>query len=83
MRKYIIYRKHDRHVEDVVRIFRYTPENWEKAKKLCQKDWCMESGFASNAPGQEGHWSEDISDYEWGWESSYWSNLTIKTLEKL
>lgn len=79
--KVIIYRKHDRHVEDIVEVFTDTPENWEKLKKRCQKDWCMESGFTCNAPGSEGHWSSDLSDYEWGWDSSYWSSLTRKEVK--
>ena len=79
--KVIIYRKHDRHVEDVVEVFTDTPENWEKLKKRCQKDWCMNSGCACNAPGNEGHWSSDLTDYEWGWDSSYWSSLTRKEVK--
>ena len=43
----------------------------------------MNSGFASNAPGKEGKWSEDLSDYEWGWEDSYWSSLMVKDILKI
>ena len=81
--KVIIYRKHDRHTDDHVEIYPYSEENFEKLKLKCQSDWCMNSGFASNAPGKEGNWSEDLSDYEWGWEDAYWSSLMIKDVLKL
>lgn len=82
-RKIIIYRRHDRHTEDHVEIYPYSEENFEKLKLKCQGDWCMNSGFSSNAPGKEGKWSEDLSDYEWGWDDSYWSSLMIKDLLKI
>lgn len=81
--KVIIYRHHDRHTEDHVEIYPYSEENFEKLKLKCQGDWCMNSGFASNAPGKEGKWSDDLSDYEWGWEDSYWSSLTVKDILKI
>lgn len=81
--KVIIYRKHDRHTEDHVEIYPYSEENFEKLKLKCQGDWCMNSGFASNAPGKEGKWSEDLSDYEWGWDDSYWSSLMVKDILKI
>ena len=81
--KVIIYRRHDRHVEDVVEVFEYTPEAYEKLKKRCRKDWCLKSKFPSTAPGKRGHWCCEITDYEWGWEDSYWSSLTIKELKCL
>ena len=81
--KIIIYRHHDRHTEDHVEVYPYSEENFEKLKLKCQRDWCMNSGFASNAPGAVGHWSEDLSDYEWGWEDSYWSSLMVKDVLKI
>lgn len=78
--KVIIYRKHDRHTEDRVEIYPYSEENFEKLKRKCQGDWGMDSGFSSNMPGKEGKWSDDLTDYEWGWEDSYWSSLVIKDI---
>ena len=82
-KKVIIYRKHDRHTEDHVEIYPYSEENFEKLKLKCQGDWCMNSGFSSNKPGEEGKWSDDCTCYEWGWESSYWSSLMIKDVLKI
>lgn len=81
--KVIIYRKHDRHTDDHVEIYPYSEENFEKLKLKCQGDWCMNSGFASNAPGKEGKWSDDLTDYEWGWQDTYWSSLMIKDILNL
>jgi hypothetical protein len=81
--KVIIYRHHDRHTDDNVEIYPYSEENFEKLKLKCQGDWCMNSGFASNAPGKEGKWSDDLTDYEWGWQDTYWSSLMIKDILKI
>ncbi len=81
--KIIIYRKHDRHTDDNVEIYPYSEENFEKLKLKCQGDWGMNSGFSCNAPGKEGKWSDDLTDYEWGWQDTYWSSLMIKDILKI
>ncbi len=81
--KVIIYRHHDRHTDDNVEIYPYSEENFEKLKLKCQGDWGMNSGFSSNMPGKEGKWSGDLTDYEWGWQDTYWSSLMIKDILKI
>lgn len=82
-KKVIIYRHHDRHIDDTILVIPYNQKNWELAKKRCQNDWCKDTkGFSCTGDGYEMDDKGDV-DYAWGWSDatvandSYYSCLKI------
>lgn len=76
--KAIIYRHHDRHVEDVFEVYPYTPENYEIAKKRCIADW--------PDSGKECLKDHPLCNFAYGWpdgtiyNDSYFSTLQVVPL---
>lgn len=72
MDKVIVYIKHDRHIDDVRKIYPYSEENLEKVKDKCRNDW---------QDGVEKHWGG--FDYEFGWSEDYFSACEVCDVESI
>lgn len=76
--KAIIYRHHDRHVEDVFEVYPYTEENYNLAKKRCIADWPKD--------GEECLDDHPLCNFAYGWpdgtdyNDSYFSTLQVVPL---
>lgn len=76
--KVIIYKCHDRHTDDYIKIYEYSPENLEAVKQKVINDW-----ESPTYKSQEVHY--DGWDFEYGWNEDYYSAYkiedTLKTVE--
>lgn len=70
MQKVIVYKCHDRHTDDVIKIYEYTPENLVAVKNKVIKDWNSPS-----SPGTE--LCYDGWDFEYGWGEDYYSAYKV------
>lgn len=70
MQKVIIYKCHDRHTDDVIKIYEHTPENLVKVKNKVIQDWNSPS-----FPGTE--LCYDDWDFEYGWSADYYSSYKV------
>lgn len=66
----IIYKRHDRHTDDEIKIYEYSPENLEKVKNKVKQDWDSPS-----SPATEVHY--EGWDYERGWGDDYYSACKV------
>ena len=68
MEKFIILITHDRHTDDVIKVFQYSQQNVEKVKKLCQDSW------------KDGKELNYFGEYDYGWGEDYHSYYVIKDI---
>jgi len=59
--KVIVYKCHDRHTDDEIKIYEYSKENLEKVKNMVKQDW----DSPVNSHAAEVHY--DGWDFEYGW----------------
>ena len=71
----IVYKCHDRHTDDEIKIFEYSKENLEAVKEKVKKDW-----DGPNSRATELHY--DGWDFEYGWGEDYYSAYKVVDVTK-
>lgn len=71
MQKVIVYKCHDRHTDDEIKIYEYSKENLEKVKNKVKQDW----DSPNNSHATELHY--DGWDFEYGWGEDYYSAYKV------
>ena len=72
MNKVIVYVRHDRHTDDLIKVFLYSEENEAKVKQICIDDW-----------GSEGCINGYDGDFSYGVTEDYYSYYYVKNIEAL
>lgn len=75
MKKIIVRITHDRHLEDVLRVYKYSEENLNKVKQDMEKQW--EGGtwdYFSDLPSENGK--------QFGWNDSYHDSYSIVEVQE-
>ena len=72
MDKVIVYVRHDRHTDDLIKVFLYSEENEAKVKQMCIDDW-----------GSEGCINEYDGDFSYGVTEDYYSYYHVKEIEEV
>lgn len=67
----IVYKCHDRHTDDEIKIYEYSKENLEKVKNKVKQDW----DSPNNSHAAEVHY--DGWDFEYGWGEDYYSAYKV------
>ena len=75
--KVIVYISHDRHREDIVKVYAYSEENLAKVKKAMRERWHGEEG-------REGYFGDLPSENgtQYGWGEEYYDSYSIVNVEK-
>jgi hypothetical protein len=71
MNKVIVYIRHDRHTDDLIKVFAFSDINVEKVKQMCIDDW-----------GSEGCINGYDGDFSYGVAEDYYSYYHVKEIEK-
>lgn len=70
--KIIVMIHHDRHTEDVLKVFPFSEENVQKVKELMQNRWSQDKGswgYFGDLPSENGE--------QFGWSESYYSSYSV------
>lgn len=73
--KVIVYISHDRHREDIVKVYKYSDENLALVEKAMRDRWINVEGEG----GHEGYFGDLPSDggYQYGYNEMYYDSFTI------
>ncbi len=72
MNKVIVYIRHDRHTDDLIKVFAFSDINVEKVKQMCIDDW-----------GSEGYINGYDGDFSYGVTEDYYSYYHVKEIEEV
>lgn len=71
MNKVIVYIRHDRHTDDLIKVFAFSDINVEKVKQMCIDDW----GSEGCINGYDGEFSSGVN-------GDYYSYFHVKEIEE-
>ena len=75
--KVIVHISHDRHREDIVKVYNYSEENLAKVEQEMKNRWHGEEGhegYFGDLPSENGH--------QYGWDEAYYDSYSIVEIEK-
>ena len=76
MNKVIVYVRHDRHSDDLIKVFPFSDVNVEKVKQMCIDDWGSDWGSEGCINGYDG-------DFSYGVTEDYYSYYHVKEIEEV
>lgn len=74
--KVIVYISHDRHREDIVKVYKYSDENVEKVIEKMKERWSGENGHEGSfgdLPSENG--------FQYGWSENYYDSYSIVEID--
>ena len=77
MKKIIVHISHDRHREDIVKVYKNSEKNLAKVKKAMKDRW-------SGEEGHEGYFGDLPSEngIQYGWDEAYYDSYSIVEIEE-
>lgn len=77
MEKVIVYISHDRHREDIIKVYKYSEKNLAKVEQSMKDRWNGENGhkgYFGDLPSENG--------YQYGYCEEYYDSYSIAEIEK-